>query len=334
MRRGSIAWLTWLAAGSLVLAEEQRVEDIVAWINDDIITWTELQEAEQGAIGELMEGKSSADEMAKAMQTARSKVLIGMITDFLLVQQAEALFDMKAVEEDLLDNFKERNKLKSEEEVEGFLRPYKMSKQDLMRRLRMMSVPGYVIDNQVRRNLSVSEAEARAWYAAHPDRFTTPMSVALRELFLSAAGEQNLAARKSEAEALLAQAKTSTDLEALIRAESEAPSRETGGKVGPLDPKDLRKELASALQTINPGEWVLVASSSGWHILKLEQRTDATVATFDQVRETVENQVRIEKSQPAYDAYIGKLWREAQIEVRKEFLDRLPADQKSLVKAI
>ncbi|MFN7967064.1 MAG: peptidyl-prolyl cis-trans isomerase [Acidobacteriota bacterium] len=311
---------------------ETRVEDVVAWVNDDIVTWSELQENEREMVAQLMQGKSSADEMTAAVDEVRQKVLGDLITDHLLVQEAERLFDLDAVKKDVLDNFKERNKLKGDAELDAYIKPYNMTRDELVRRLVFGAVPGYVIDNQVKRQLGVSQQESKAWYDTNIAKFTTPAQVTFRELLLTATDSEQLAKRKPEAEALLAQVQAGADFEALVKSKSEARSRATAGLIGPLDPNDLRPELRSFVVSTPVGQAAIVSTDSGWQIIKIEARQDPSVRPFEEVKTECEEAVRSDKAGPALKTYIEKLWKEAEVEVRKDYVDRLAGDLKRYVK--
>ncbi len=311
---------------------ETRVEDVVAWVNDDIVTWSELQENEREMVAQLMQGKTSADEMTAAVSEVRQKVLGDLITDHLLVQEAERLFDLDAVKKDVLDNFKERNKLKGDAELDAYIKPYNMTRDDLTRRLMFGTVPGYVIDNQVKRQLGVSQQETKAWYDSHLAQFTTPGQVTFRELLLTASDSESLAKRKPEAEALLAQVQAGADFEALVKEKSEARSKAMAGLVGPLDPNDLREDLRPIVVATPLGQTVLASTDSGWHIIKIEARTAEAVKPFEDVKNECEEAVRSEKAAPALKAYVEKLWKEAEVEVRKDYVDRLAGDLKQYIK--
>jgi len=90
------------AQSGLVL--EEKVQDIVAWINDDIILYSDLQETEQMAIKQAMDQGGGAN-LAAQIKEIKEQVLLRMIWDRLMVQEAERLFDMDSIKQDLLDRF-------------------------------------------------------------------------------------------------------------------------------------------------------------------------------------------------------------------------------------
>lgn len=314
--------------------QEQLVEDIVAWVNDDVILLSELVEGEQQLLASVLKdaGGVEPDEMAEKAAEVRQRVLFELIQNRLLVQQAERLYDLEAVKKDLIERFIERQGIKDEAELDRMLEQYGMTRADLEERLLMNAAPGYVVEAQVTNRIGVSEQDARAWYEAHRDRFATPAQVTFRELVLEAPTPEQRQARRAEVERIVEQARAGTPFEDLVEQYSEAPSRALGGKIGPVDPADLRPEIAAAVRALPVGEVSApIETDSGWHVVVVLERSEEVVQPFEEVREICENEVRRERFGKAYDEYLSGLWNDSTIEVRAMYLDRLPEPWRSRV---
>ncbi len=305
---------------------EEVVEDIVAWVNDDIITLSELREVEQQMLRDLVQQKNlSPEELSRLADQVRKRALLRLIDNQLLFEEAERLYHMDEIRKNVLKSFMKRNGMKTDEELAAFLAPYGMTKEDLVDRLVKSAAPEYVIDTQVRRTLSVTEEEARKYYEEHRDRWTTPGSVTFREIVLTAKTPEERARRRAEAERIVAEARGGADFGKLVQQYSEAASKAVLGRIGPIDPRDLLAPIAEALLAMKPGQVSdPVETPEGWHILQLEERVPAKVAPFEDVRRECEEAVRAEKFSPAFDEYITGLWKAATVEVRRAYADRLP----------
>ena len=96
-----IAALAALSAGVAVAqvsaeqpAEELIVEDIVAWVNDDIVRLSQLVESEQAVIARLLRDQQvTAEDIESRIAELRESLMLQSIWDRLLAQQAERLFD-------------------------------------------------------------------------------------------------------------------------------------------------------------------------------------------------------------------------------------------------
>lgn len=318
--------------GVLKPAEEREmlVEDVVAWVNDDVVLWSEVREAEADFMRNTLAEQSGArtpEIMTAAANKARNEVLIQLIHNRLLVQQAERLFDLEILQQDLLERWKRRNDITDDDKLNEMLDKFGMTREDLMDRLTLASAPGHVIDSQIMGSLGISEEEAREYYENNKSRFATEASVVFREIVLEARDPSKRAQRRAEAEKIVAEARGGADFATLVEAYSEAPSKAIGGRIGPLDPADLREEISEAameaeLQVASEP----IETSNGWHILFVEERTESTVPTFEEVKVECEELCRRERFEEVYEDYVLEIWEDSTIEVRTQYADRLPAE--------
>ena len=313
------------AAQQVEQGEEQLVEEIVAWVNDEVVMLSDLREAEQASIQQAM-SSASDDQIAARIEEAKERILLDQIWNRLLVQEAAQLFDIEMLEQDLIDNFMKSRQIESVEQLDAMLAQYGMSREMLEDRLLLQAAPNYVIENRVRVNLGVSEAEAREFYQENLDRFSSEARVTFREIVLYARTEQARQERREEAGQIADEARGSQDFAALVEEYSEAPSSSIGGKIGPVNPNDLIDEVRQAVMEGGPVGSVVgpVATDQGWHILLIEERQESEVAPFEEVRGECEELCRQRKFEPEFKEFIGRLWDRSRIEVRQPYLDRIP----------
>ena len=68
---------------------------------------------------------------------------------------------------------------------------------------------------------------------------------------------------------------------------------------------------------------LIAVSPTGWHVLFVEERVDATTAPFDEVRDAIEEELRSEKLREQSDGYLRELWEQSSVEVRRAYAERL-----------
>jgi parvulin-like peptidyl-prolyl isomerase len=321
----SLLLVSPVAAQQVEQGEEQLVEEIVAWVNDEVVMLSDLREAEQASIQQAM-SSASDDQVAARIEQVKQRILLDQIWNRLLVQEAAQLFDIEMLKQDLIDNFMKSRQIESVEKLDSMLSQYGMSRDMLEDRLLLQAAPNYVIENRIRVNLGVSEAEAREFYQENLDRFSSEASVTFREIVLYARNRQARGDRREEAERIADEARGSDDFAALVEEYSEAPSSSIGGKIGPVNPGDLIETVRQAVMEGGPIGSVVgpVATNQGWHILLIEDRQESEVAPFEEVRSECEELCRQRKFEPAFQEFIGKLWDRSRIEVRRPYLDRIP----------
>jgi peptidyl-prolyl cis-trans isomerase C len=314
--------------------DETKVEEIVAWVNDDVVLLSELLGAEQQALSSVMKGKRvSSGEMSSKVAEVQLQMLMSLVSSRLLVQEAERLYDVDEIGKDLVKRWRERNDIKSDEQFERVLKEdLRMTRAELQDKLVSGAAPDYVIETQVTRAISVSENEARQYYDEHRDEFLTPGQVTFREIVLLAETTEQKRARMDEAVAIVEQAKSGADFANLVEEKSEGPSKSLGGLIGPVAPSDLAESVAEAIVRTPAGQVVgPIATPVGWQVVKIEQKLDEKVVSFEDGRLRCEDAVRQQKFPVVYEKFMNGLWDAATIEVRQDYQSRVPKNMQGKV---
>ncbi len=300
------------------------IEDIVAWVNDDIITYTELAESEQLAMLQAQQQGISGDALLRQVGEIQKRTLVDLINKRLLVQEAERLYDIDAVKTDLIKRFRESRDIKSDAELDELLQQYGKDRDLFADELVMNYAPNMVIQTQVMDSMAVSEEMARKYYDEHRSEYGTAAVVTFREVFLEAEGESEKERRRQEIEDLAARAQQGEDFIALVQEASESPSKALDGKIGPFETSDLAPELAQAAETVPVGGVSSpVATSRGWHLIKVLEREDAVVPDFEELRNRIEDAINQKRFEKTYLDFVTELWKSGQIEVRRTYAGRL-----------
>jgi peptidyl-prolyl cis-trans isomerase C len=144
---------------------------------------------------------------------------------------------------------------------------------------------------------SVTEAEIRAFFAAHRDRFASPPLQSASHILLAAPPDDTEARAhaRRDAEATRAVLREHPDrFEKLAKQRSACPSAREGGTLGQLSPGDLVPEVERALSAMQVGEILdhPVESEHGFHILRLDARAPGRPLPFEAVRSRIETYLR------------------------------------------
>ena len=302
------------------------VEEIVAKVNDDIITKSDLDTEEQAALEEVYQKYSGTDLDAQVKKT-KDGLLRNIIDRKILTQRAPRLFDMAKMEDYFLQSFKEQQNIKSDSDLEKLLAKEGMSIADWKKRLVELFAPQQVIRSEVVDRVAVSEQEAQAYYDAHTEDFRVPTEATVREIVIKS-GDADRDAKRAEAEAVRAEAaKPGADFAALAKEKSDAGTKDKGGLLGTVKKGDLAPALEAAAFTVPVGEVSpVIEADYGFHILKVDARTDTYVKPFDIVRDDVEKTIENAEVQKQIRIYLKKLWSEATVWVAPQYQSRLSPD--------
>ena len=212
--------------------------------------------------------------------------------------------------------------MKTVEQLETEMRKQGIDPQELREIWRKQATREAVIRQEVQSKVywAATPTELKAYFDAHKDKFTTPETVGLSEIFLSFAGRDPAVVRE-KAKELVKLARTGVDFTKLVAENSDRPdAATTKGKVDPINVKDLDPKFATAIKDLKVGDISepVEVGQTGISILKIDTRTQpSNDVKFD------ENAVRMailnEKAPQAQKDYLAKLRDEAYIKINDAY---------------
>lgn len=325
MRRSATPALLLLAAIGLGtrVAYAEIVEEIVAWVNGDIITKSELEQEEQMMLAEAYRRFSGA-ALDEQVRVAREDLLDQMIDRKLLIQRAARLFDLEKLRKSLLDDFKQQNKFRSEEEFQRALAQEGLTQDELTQRLLEMYAPQEMVRFEVAGRLAVSDKEIQARYDASPDLAEEPARATVREIVLLA-DDANRDVQRVEAAGIRARAlEPGADFAALAAERSDSGTKKDGGLLGEVRKGDLAPPIeAAAFTTPVGGVSEVIEMPHGFHLVKVEARSEARRKPFEEMKESLRRAIEDERYAVALKAYLDKSRAESDVVVSEAYRSRL-----------
>ncbi|HEX4824564.1 MAG TPA: peptidyl-prolyl cis-trans isomerase [Candidatus Polarisedimenticolaceae bacterium] len=302
------------------------IEEIVAKINDDVVTKSDLDTEEQGILQELYRSLSGA-ELDAQVAKAKKLVLRQLIDRKVLLQQASHLFDTTKMKDFYLQQFMSQQNIKSEKDLEKMLSQEGMTLAEWKQKLVEYFAPKEVLRAEVGDHIAISEADTRAYYDAHADDFAVPAVATVREIVITG-GSNAEAARARAAAAHDKVTAPGADFNALTSELSEAGTKASGGLLGTIKHGDLAAPLESAAFSQPVGSISPVIEVEGnFFILKVDARTEAGKKPFDDVKDEIETKLRNQRFEAESKVYLQKAWTQATIWVSPKYEARLaPAD--------
>ncbi|WPH22264.1 SurA N-terminal domain-containing protein [Variovorax paradoxus] len=165
------------------------------------------------------------------------------------------------------------------------------------------SIEYLVLDLEAaKKNISVNEADLRTYYEQNTARFGTKEERRASHILITAPASASAADRakaKSKAEQLLAEVKKAPATFAdVARKNSQDPgSAEKGGDLDFVTRGAMVKPFEDALFALKKGDISdVVETEFGYHIIRLADIKPAVVPPFEQVRATIENEVRAQQA--------------------------------------
>ncbi len=311
-------------------------ERILVKVNGDLITQTDLEQAQINALRTRPVPPQTDADLQRALQDVTPDVIVNTVDQMLLVQRGREMGYSLSDEqfEEILEGIKQENDMTDEELVLALRQEQGIGLADLRAVMEEQMLAGQVQQDQVLRRVSMTDVEAFEYYETHPEEFTVPATVMLREILITVPADggafnvarDNLA--RTRAESALARVRGGEAFEAVVDELSDGVSKSNGGLIGPIALADLATEIRSRIEALAVGAVGEVARTpGGYQILKLESSTAAAPAPFEEVREQIVNNVFNERRQQALDRYLSTLRGDAIIEWNDDGLKRLYDEQ-------
>src|SRR5215831_11040472 len=318
-----------VVAGLSAVPRAEIFEQILVKVNGDIFTKSDLEQRQVAALrqkGQQFDPKNDPgnQQLRKALDQITPQIMVDAVDEMLIVQRGKELGYRLSDEQfkSVVDNIKKENKIETEEQFQAALKSENMTMVELRKNLERSMIVQRVQQNEVMGKIGVTDDEAKAYYEAHMNEFTTAPTVTLREILVATPTDPK-GINVGADEAALAKAedirkRVTTGREAFDRLAgelSDSPSKANGGLIGPLSVNDIAPDLRKMIEKMKPGdvsEPVRVAR--GYQLLKLDSVTATQVLALDQAREQISERVFTDKRKAEFQKYIQKLRAQAIIE--------------------
>jgi peptidyl-prolyl cis-trans isomerase SurA len=298
------------------------VEEIVARVNDRVITNTDLLRAQQQLDQEASQENLSPDELAKRQKN----LLRDQIDRELLLSKGKELGitgDTELIKS--LDEIRKQNHLNSMDDLERAVEAQGTSYEDFKANIRDNIIQQEVIRDQVSSKLLPSPKLFHQYYDEHKQSFAQQESVTLNEILIPTpenATDAQISDAAAKANAIEQQLKSGADFATLAKQDSAGPTAQQGGDLGAFHRGALAKVLEDQTFSLPVGGYTQpIRTRQGYVILKVTQHIPGGIPTYDEVEPQVEQAVYMQQMQPALRQYLTKLREEAYIDIRPGYVD-------------
>ncbi len=313
-----VVWLIpFLLLGQITDSRSEIIEEIIAIVNDEIITLSQYKQQYEAMV-QMLRAQYQGAEYEKQHELMKKQLLDMMINDMLLLQMArEKQINVSEQVKLYIENIIKENHLESEAELRRELARQGIEFSDFSKQIEENLLKQAVIATEVDRTIALEESEIIKYYQEHPAEFTEQEEVSLKAIFLSSethTAEEVEARKKEISDKLLAGGK----LEEVASAWSDPPLNELKGELGVFKRGELEPTLQGAVDKLNPGDlspWV--QTKNGWYLLRLESRKESRLKAFEEVRRDIEEEIFLEKRAKKLNEFIKNIRDKSLIKILK-----------------
>ncbi|MGB7547342.1 MAG: peptidylprolyl isomerase [Terracidiphilus sp.] len=310
------------------------VEDIVARVNDQIITNSDYNRA----LNELDQEERQHGATMQEMSDAHKDLLRNLIDQQLWLSKGKELGITGETElVNRLNEIRKQYNLATLEDLEKAARQQGVSYEDFKANIRNSIITQQVMRDEVGRRISVTPGEAERYFEAHKQEYAQQESVRLSEILVSTGtpapsatelgavqpvDAQKLAEAQAKAADIEAKLHAGGDFSQLAKSFSDGPTAAEGGDLGQFRRGALAKVLEEKVFPLKAGQYTEpIRTKQGFVILKVLQHTPGGVPAFKDVEQDVEQAYYMSKMEPAMRDYLTKMRDDAYLEIKPGYVD-------------
>jgi peptidyl-prolyl cis-trans isomerase SurA len=315
------------------------IEQVLVKVNGDIITKTELEQRQVAVLRQRLNGQNVDPEMLKNDEQLKKvladitpQVIVNAVDELLLLQHGKEL-NLHLTDDQfkqVVNNIRKEQGLQDEAKFQQALAQENMTTDDLRKQLERQMIIEQVQRQEVGSKLTITEEEARQYYARHPEEFTEASAITLREILIEVpaaqGGSVNVAA-DDEAQKKVADIRTrllkGEDFAKLAAEASASASKANGGIIGPFSRDDMSPQLQAMVDKMKPGDITQpIRTPRGYQLFKLESVKPSALQPFDSVRDLIADKVAGARTQSEMRKFLARLRTQAIIEWKNDELKK------------
>lgn len=315
-------------------------EEIVARVNNDIITLSDYEKAEQALRHDVTEEcQACAPERVETMYRDKQKDLLrDLIDQQLLVQRAKD--EGISVEADVikqLDEVRKQNNLASLDDLEKAVESEGLSWDDYKAQFRNRLLTQEVIHREMGNRIIIGHDEVKQYYDAHQKDFVKPEQVELAEIFLDTKDKspQEIDAIEQKANDYRNRVLKGEEFSEIAKRYSEGSTKDKGGALGTFEPGQLSKQLEDIVFKMDKGQITeVIQTKTGFEILKVVDHYQAGLQPVAKVENEIMNRIYMQKMQPQMREYLAQLREESYVTVKPGFTDSAAVPGASVIQEV
>ncbi len=301
------------------VAFSEIIEKIYAVVNGEIITYSELKNAEIELTGVLRQ-QYSDDQLTEKIEEMKKNLLNRLIDQKIILSVAkEKNYNVDAEVEFIIKDIKKKNNINSDEELKKAIRAQGIDYDEWIKQLKETSMQHMLIREEIGSKIKIDNAEIMEYYKNNIKDFTKPMEFSLNCIYLEKEKNQNLAALSEKMQTIDSELRES-NFEEVAKKHSQLQGSENNYFLGEFKQGELDANIEEAALKLKKGErssWI--ETDNGWYIIQLLNRKEPELIEYKTVRGDIENELSAKEQNARLQEYIEQLKKESHIKIYEEF---------------
>jgi parvulin-like peptidyl-prolyl isomerase len=309
------------------------VEEIIAKVNGDIVTLTDLERSRESLKEELEKRNVDPKQAQEIIGKRQENFLRDRIDNLLLIQKGNQLsINVDSEVSKYMADLMLQYKLADQDKFAQLVREQTgMRYEDFKLEVKNGIMTQQVLSREVGSRITIPRDEIRKYYEDHKDEFKREERVFLREILVSADPKDPASwpIAEKKAKALVERARRGEKFDELARENSDAVTKDSGGDLGGWKKGELKPDI-EALVWDKERNYVTdpVRVDNGYLIVKVMAHHQAGLALLEEVENEITGKLYGPRFEPKVREYLTELRQQAFLEIKDGWLDSAAAPGK------
>ncbi len=195
--------------------------------------------------------------------------------------------------------------------------------QEVLNEAKKKIVVARYVKEEVDDKIKVPEEDIKKFYDLHREEFKTPALWRASHI---------LVANENEAKDILAQLSAGGNFEELARKHSMDATASRGGDVGYFREGQIIPDFEKVATSLKVGQMSgIVHTQFGYHIIKLTDKKDPAVESYEKARKVIESELKKNKRGELFNTMVANLKKRYSVEIKTDVLTAMdnPAKEKA-----
>lgn len=298
-----------------VLNAAEVIDKIVAVVNEDVITRSELEESMHPFVADYRL-RYGEENLSDRMDEARQDALNRMIEEKLILQFAIKK-EFEAEDEEIEERIKAaKTRFETEEDFYGTLKESGMTVSKLRKKYKEQILMKKLVRGLINTKVHISPTQIAAYYYGHRENFTSPNMIRFKVILLKPTTERDKQQTKALALEIIDRINSGEGFDRLVKEYSQGPNVDKGGDMGYMAEGSILKVLEDTISSLSLGETSgVIETEAGFNIVELTDRKEARVKDIVEVKAFIKERLFQREAELALREFVYKLKEDAYIKI-------------------
>ncbi len=294
------------------LVSAKIIDKIVAQVNDEIITLSELEQA-------MKYFKANPGATPPTENEAFRRQMLDVLIDRKLAKEEAKRYGLTVPDKELrkaLDDIKHRNGFADDEALSKALAKDGMTMEQLRQQISEQIQQDRLMALTVKDKPKISEADIKRFYE---ENYKTPENrIHIKVITLPVAPDANAAQQeevRAQAEKAMTEAQKGEDFDKLIKQYSKPIPGTPSGDLGYIRQADLDPKFFEFLSNLKQGEVVPLKTPKGFQIIKLIDAKMGQIVSLQEVKPKIEEILEREQMTKLFSEHLKEARKRALIKI-------------------